>query len=107
MKRFGQVLRLKEGALEQYAEYHRDVWPEVLATIGECNIRNYTIFHKGGWLFAYFEYHGDDIAADFKKMGECPHTQKWWEIMEPMQDPVEFREEGEWWCSMDEVFHHD
>jgi L-rhamnose mutarotase len=34
-------------------------------------------------------------------------TQKWWEIMDPMQEPVETREEGEWWAEMEEVFHTD
>jgi L-rhamnose mutarotase len=105
MKRFGQVIQLKKGMLEEYTRYHAAVWPEVLKTISECGIRNYTIYHKDGWLFANFEYHGSNFEADSKKMGECPHTQKWWEIMMPMQNPVDFREEGEWWCTMDEVFH--
>lgn len=107
MTRYGQVIRLKEGVLEEYSRYHAAVWPEVLKTIAESNIRNYSIFHKAGFLFAHFEYHGTDFDADMKKMGECPHTQKWWDIMKPMQEPVEFREEGEWWCGMDEVFHCD
>lgn len=105
--RFGQVLRIKEGQLGKYSRLHAEVWPEVLRTIGECGIRNYSIFHKSGWLFAYFEYHGDDYAADSKKMAACPHTQKWWAIMEPMQEPVEFRDDGEWWSSMNEVFHSE
>ena len=107
MKRFGQVIRLKEGVLEEYARYHADVWPEVLKMISECHIRNYTIYHKAGWLFAHFEYHGDDFDADMKKMAADPHTQQWWDVMMPMQEPVDFREEGDWWCTMDEVFHSD
>ena len=107
MTRYGQVIRLKDGALDEYAKYHADVWPEVLKTITACGIRNYTIFHKNGWLFASFEYHGDDFEAASQKMAACPHTQKWWDIMMPMQEPVEFRREGEWWCTMDEVFHCD
>ena len=105
VKRYGQVLRLKEGAIDEYARYHADVWPEVLKTITECGIRNYTIFHKNGWLFGVFEYHGDDFNAASEKMAACPHIQKWIEIMTPMQEPVEFRADGEWWCTMDEVFH--
>ncbi len=107
MTRYGQVIRIKEGMLEDYSRYHAEVWPEVLKTISDCNIRNYSIFHKDGWLFAYFEYHGENFEADSEKMGECPHTQKWWDIMIPMQEPVEFREEGEWWCTMDEKFHSE
>jgi L-rhamnose mutarotase len=75
--------------------------------IRECNIRNYSIFHKDSMLFAYFEYVGEDFDADMAKMAADPMTQKWWDIMMPMQQPVETRAEGEWWANMDEVFHTD
>jgi L-rhamnose mutarotase len=103
--RHGQVLRLREGCLDTYREYHDRIWPAVAETIAECNIRNYTIFHRAGWLFAYFEYHGSDLEADMARMAADPTTQKWWEIMEPMQSPVEFATDGEWWCNLTEVFH--
>jgi L-rhamnose mutarotase len=78
-----------------------------LATIRACNIRNYTIYHKDGFLFAHFEYHGSDFAADMAKMAADPVTQRWWEIMMPMQEPLPTRSEGEWWATMEEVFHTD
>ena len=57
-----------------------------------------------GWLlFAYFEYVGDDFDADMAKMAADPETQRWWDIMMPMQDPLETRAEGEWWADMEEV----
>jgi L-rhamnose mutarotase len=105
MKRFGQIIGVDPRQFESYKKYHEAVWPDVLKMISECNIRNYSIFHKDGLLFAYFEYIGEDFTADMAKMAANPVTQKWWEIMEPMQRPVENRKEGEWWASMDEVFH--
>jgi L-rhamnose mutarotase len=107
MKRYGSLLRLKPEAIEEYKEYHVNVWPEVLDTIRKCNIRNYSIYLKDGYLFAYYEYHGDDHAADMAKMAADPKTQEWWSIMMPMQDPVPTRKEGEWWAEMEEVFHLD
>jgi L-rhamnose mutarotase len=107
MKRFGQVIRVKPETFDEYVKYHADVWPDVLAMIRECNIRNYSIYHKDGYLFAYFEYHGEDFEADMAKMAADPTTQKWWDIMMPMQAPLETRAEGEWWATMDEVFHTD
>ena len=107
MKRYGQIIGVDPQQFESYKEYHAAVWPDVLKMITECNIRNYSIFHKDGLLFAYFEYHGEDFAADMAKMAADPTTQKWWEIMEPMQRPVENRKEGEWWANMEEVFHLD
>ncbi len=107
MKRYGQVIRLKPGALETYTSYHAKVWPEVLDTIRRCNIRNYSIYYKDGTLFAYFEYHGNDFEADMAKMAADPKTQEWWAVMKPLQEPLPTRAEGEWWADMKEVFHTD
>ena len=107
MKRFGQVIGVKPEHFEAYKKYHAAVWPEVLMMITACNIRNYSIFHKDGLLFAYMEYTGDDFDADMEKMAADLKTQEWWAIMEPMQRPVETHKEGEWWADMDEVFHLD
>jgi len=107
LKRYGQLIGLRPGAKENYVRYHARVWPEVLKTIHECNIRKYSIFLKNNTLFAYFEYIGDDFQADMQKMVADPKTQEWWAIMKPMQQPVPTRAEGEWWANMEEVFHTD
>jgi L-rhamnose mutarotase len=107
MKRFGQVIGVKPETLDRYKAYHAAVWPEILDMISQCNIRNYSIFYKDHKLFAYFEYVGDDFDADMAKMAADPKTQEWWDIMMPMQEPVETRAEGEWWATMEEVFHTD
>ncbi len=107
MRRYGQVLRLKPGVLETYMAYHAKVWPEVLDTIRRCNIRNYSIYHKDGWLFSYFESMGTDFAADMKMMADDPETQRWWTFCTPLQEPLATRKEGEWWADMEELFHTD
>ena len=107
MVRYGQVIGVKPETFDEYVRYHADVWPGILDMIRECNIRNYSIFHKDGLLFAYFEYVGDDFDGDMAKMAADPLTQKWWDIMMPMQAPLDTRAEGEWWANMDEVFHTD
>lgn len=107
MKRFGQIIGVDPQRFEEYKKYHAQVWPEILAMIHNCNIRNYSIFHRDNQLFAYFEYVGSDFAADMAKMAADPKTQEWWAIMEPMQRPVSNRAQGEWWANMEEVFHTD
>lgn len=107
MKRFGQVIRVKEEELEKYKYHHANPWPEINAMIRECNISNYSIYHKDGFLFAYMEYSGNDFEADMAKMAADPMTQEWWALMKPMQQPLETRAEGEWWADMDEVYHLD
>ncbi len=105
MKRYGQVIRLKPGAKEEYIRYHAKAWPEVLQMIYDCNIRNYSIFLKDDTLYAYFEYIGDNFEADMARMAADPKTQEWWAIMKPLQQPIPTRKEGEWWADMEEVFH--
>lgn len=107
LKRYGQIVALRPEAYQKYVEHHAKVWPEVLKTIHDCNIRNYSIFHKDNTLFAYFEYVGDDFKADMAKMAADPKTQEWWAIMRPMQQPLSTRQEDEWWANMEEVFHTD
>ena len=107
MQRFGQVIGIKKEHLDEYIELHANTWPGVLKVIEDCNIRNYSIFLHGDLLFAYMEYHGDDFEADMAKMAADEITQKWWDICMPMQNPVEDRAEGEWWKTLQEVFHTD
>ncbi|HNY41318.1 MAG TPA: L-rhamnose mutarotase [Bryobacteraceae bacterium] len=107
MTRYGMTLRLRPDCIGTYKAYHAEVWPEVLAKITECGIRNYSIYLKDGVLFSYFEYIGADFAADMARMAADEKTQEWWAVMKPMQLPIENRAEGEWWANMEEVFHHD
>lgn len=109
MQRMGLCLGIKEEAIAEYKRIHADVWPAVLDLIADCNIRNYSIFLKEpeNILFAYFEYHGTDFAADMRKMAAVPAMQEWWKICEPMQVPFETRKPGEWWAAMEDVFHTD
>jgi L-rhamnose mutarotase len=39
------------------------------------------------------------------KMAEDPKTLEWWDIMKPMQEPLESATKDEWWGTMEEVFH--
>ncbi|HEX4203510.1 MAG TPA: L-rhamnose mutarotase [Ktedonobacteraceae bacterium] len=105
MRRIAQIVRVKPEHIEEYERIHEQVWPAVLETIHACNIRNYSIFRHGTLLFAYFEYIGDDYAADMQKMAADPKTQEWWTHTDPMQEPLEEHIPGEWWTPMREVFH--
>ncbi len=105
MRRYGQVIKVKPEAIEEYERLHAAVWPDVLTMIHTCNIRNYSIFRYQDWLFAYFEYIGDNFEADMQKMAADPRTREWWSYTDPLQQPVEDRVPGEWWASMKEIFH--
>ena len=109
-QRYGMLIGVREEKLDEYKKLHAAVWPGVLKTIKDCKIRNYSIYlHQLDdgkyYLFSYFEYTGDDFKADMDKMAADPVTQKWWQLCEPCQMPLSNRKEGEWWASMEEVFH--
>ncbi len=106
MERKGFVIRVKPADMDRYKEVHAAVWPEVLDKIRDCNIRNYSIFlHEPEFLmFGYYEYHGQDHAADMNKMAEHAKTQEWWDLCKPMMEPLDSRAEGEFWAEMDRIF---
>jgi L-rhamnose mutarotase len=109
MKRMAMVIGLSIDKVAEYKRLHAHVWPAVLAKIAECNIRNYSIFLKEpeNLLFGYWEYHGNDFEQDERRMAEDEVTQRWWALCEPCQRPFETRKAGEWWASLEEVFHVD
>lgn len=108
MTRMGMCIGLKPDVVARYRELHAAVWPQVLAAISAAGIRNYSIFLKEpeNLLFAYWEYVGEDFAQDMERMKLDPAMREWWEICDPLQQPLETRAEGEWWAAMEPVFHH-
>jgi L-rhamnose mutarotase len=107
MTRHGSVVRLRPEKAAEYLRLHRDVWPEVLARLHSSNIRDYTIFLRDGLLFSYFEYVGDDFAADQAAMAADPRTRAWWALTGPCQVSVTTAAAGELWAPLEEVFHVD
>jgi L-rhamnose mutarotase len=112
MKRYGSVIGLRPEKIDDYRRLHAAVWPDVLRMIRQCHIRNYSIYLRTlddgrPYLFSYYEYTGDDHAADMARMAADPSTQRWWAVCMPCQQPLSGRARDEWWAAMDEVFHLD
>jgi L-rhamnose mutarotase len=111
-QRYGSVIGLRAEKMAEYKKLHAAVWPEVAKAIRQTNIRNYSIFLRkldngSYYLFAYFEYVGDDFRGDMAKMGQNANVKKWWTFTDPCQKPLPDRAQGQWWASMEEVFHQD
>lgn len=107
MRRVAQVIRLRPEHAAEYERVHGEVWPTVLATLRRHHVRNYSIFRHGDLLFSYLEHTGDDYEADMAAIATDPETQRWWQVTDPMQEPVPEAAEGEWWHMLPEVFHLD
>jgi L-rhamnose mutarotase len=111
-QRYGAVIGVKRETLQRYIDLHKATWPTVLKRINSSNIRNYSIclgeLDDGNlYLFAYYEYTGNDHQADMQKMAADPETQRWWKETDPLQIPQKNRKKGEHWMTMREVFHTD
>jgi len=108
-RRFGLVIGVKEEKLKYYNKLHANPWPSINQALRDSNISNYSIYltqmDDGKWyLFAYYEYTGEDYEADMKKIAENKEVQRWWKETDPCQIPLENRKEGEWWKAMKEVY---
>ena len=108
MQRFGRVLRIRPGMIEDYERQHEAVWPEVLAEIERQGLHNYTIFRHDHWLFSFFEL-PDGVSLEEATAG-CMNDEaslRWEEMMQKIQEPLPESEGNNWWVPMKEVFHHN
>lgn len=103
MKRFGIITKLKPSMTEQYKRLHDEIWDEVVKAAYEANMRNYTIFQHGEYLFSYYEYIGDDFESDMKKKNSLPISIKWQVATRECLEPLENGTQN----LMEEIFHQD
>lgn len=107
MKAFAQALDLKNdpAILAEYDQWHRKVWPEVIAGLKSIGIRNMRIFRVGNRLFMYFEVPEDfSPARDYQDYAANPRVLEWDEMMRRFQQPVPGTTPGQWWAPMELVF---
>ncbi|MGY5011899.1 L-rhamnose mutarotase [Streptomyces sp. 900105755] len=104
MRRVALVIAVRPEKLDEYRELHRAVPEPVLERLRRCHIANYSIHLLGDRLFAYLEYHGDDLTADLALMAADEATQEWWRRTAPCQTPVPQAAPGEWWATAEQVF---
>jgi L-rhamnose mutarotase len=68
---------------------------------------NYTIFIRDDFLFGYYEYVGDDHAADLESIAADPETQRWWALTDPCQEQLPGTPDGSQWAPLAELWHLD
>ena len=102
IRRFCQRGFLNPEKVEEYCALHAATWPDVLKTIRECNLQNYSISILGEMVVAYFEYTGEDYEADMRKMEADPVTQEWWKHTKPC---FARHDEGVYYEDMEEIFY--
>ena len=82
MPRYCFSLQVRPDRMEEYAERHRTVWPEMLAALEETGWRNYSLFlREDGLLIGYVE--SDDLVAAQAAMAATEVNARWQAEMAP------------------------
>jgi L-rhamnose mutarotase len=107
MKRVGFQLKVKQEMIPEYKEWHRKVWPEMLAALRRHGWRNYSLFMRpDGLMFGYVEV-PDTFEKAQKGMAGEAINKKWQELMAPYFEIPEGAFADQRMLQLEEVFHTD
>ena len=108
MKEFALTINLKDDPqlIEQYKEYHRNVWPDVLACIKSIGIAKMNIYLLGRRMIMVMEAPDDfDPATGFAQLdGLSLRYAEWQRLMDTFQERLPEAKAGEHWSMMERVF---
>jgi L-rhamnose mutarotase len=105
MPRIAFRLKLQPGAVEEYEEAHRNVWPELLAKLRQVGIRDYSIFRRAQDLFLVMRV--EDFNRAWDELDKDPVNQRWQKEMSRFFAPVGDLQPGERFAMMKEIFYLD
>ena len=107
MKRHCLALDLKDDPelIAAYEEYHSNVWPEVLDSLGDSGIQHMEIYRISNRLFMIIEV---SVTFSFeekaKKDANNSRVQDWEELMWKYQQALPIAKPGEKWLPMQKIF---
>ena len=107
MKKYCLALDLKDDVdkINEYKNYHQDIWPEISKSLKDSGILNAEIYNTGNRLFMIIEV--DKTFSFEKKLKmdlENPKVQEWEELMWNYQQALPQSEKGSKWVLMDKIF---
>jgi len=107
MKKYCLALDLKDDVdkINEYKDYHHDIWPEISKSLKDSGILNAEIYNTGNRLFMIIEV--DKTFSFEKKLKmdlENPKVQEWEELMWNYQQALPQSEKGSKWVLMDKIF---
>ena len=89
-----------------YEQYHRQVWPEVLAHLRAQGVRELEIFRLGTRIVMVMDT--DDAVFDAARMAEAERTdarlRAWEDLMWSFQKTTPWTPEGAKWTPMQPLF---
>ena len=107
MKKYCLALDLKDDVdkINEYKDYHQDIWPEISKSLKDSGILNAEIYNTGNRLFMIIEV--DKTFSFEKKLKmdlENPKVQEWEKLMWNYQQALPQSEKGFKWVLMDKIF---
>lgn len=106
-RRFCQALDLVDdpALINEYQQYHRQIWPEVASHLRQYGIENMEIFRLGNRLMMVMETTDDFDGALFEQRSlENPKVGEWEALMWQYQRPTPWTPDGEKWVEMKRIF---
>lgn len=107
MKRYCLALDLKDdqSLIDRYVEHHRNVWPEIKASIASSGILDMEIYLVGNRLFMLLE---TDDAFSFEAKAASDESnrkvQEWEDLMWQYQRALPQARDGEKWVQARRIF---
>ena len=106
MQRVCFLLKVRSERLDEYAERHSHVWPEMLEALSSTGWTNYSLFLKeDGLLVGYFET--TSLQAALEGMAQTDVNQRWQAEMAEFFESLDGRRPDEAFLTLTEVFHLD
>ena len=107
MTRYCFALDLKEDAqsIATYEQYHQSVWPEIIASIKEADIKTLDIYRVANRLFMIMEV-GADFSFEKKAAIDAKNEMviQWEKLMWEYQQALPTAQPGEKWVLMQKIF---
>ncbi|RPI48669.1 MAG: L-rhamnose mutarotase [Acidobacteria bacterium] len=97
------------ATIETYRRYHREVWPEVQASLRRSGVERMVIHLLGRRLVMVVEMRdGLDYRVAFRShAASSARVAEWEQLMKSFQEPPPEAPPGEWWAVMEPVFQLD
>lgn len=107
LTRYCLTLNLKDDpkAIQEYIDYHQNVWPEILESIKGSGIQNMEIYRWHTRLFMIIEVTPEFSFEKKAEMDQAnPVVQKWETLMDQYQEYLPGTPPGEKWQLMERIF---
>ena len=98
-------MKLRTGCAEEYRKRHAAIWPELLRSLREAGVSDYTIWldAESGILFGQRRIESPERVCSLR---EDPVFRRWQKHMEDLLEQAADGS-GPVWSSLQEVFHMD